>query len=111
MTQQPHQTAATEQNGRARRNGKDRPTREPGEAGFVRHVRLAGISARTEAAKGQAGAVADLNADLNADLGQRGHRMPASGDARRVLRDMPAPQRRQVLPVRASTRAAEPGRP
>ncbi len=107
MTQQPHQTAPTEQNGRARRNGKDRPTREPGEAGLVRHVRLAGISARTEAAKGQAGAVAGLNADL----GQRGHRMPASGDARRVLRDMPAPQRRQVVPVRASTGATEAGRP
>ena len=107
VTQQPHQPAPSEQSGRARRNGKDRPAREPGEAGLVRHGRLAGISARTNVAKGQAGAVADLNADL----GQRGHRMPAIGDAQRALRHLPGSQWRQVVPVRASTRGAEPGRP
>lgn len=111
MTQQHHQPAPTEQSGQARRNAKDRPAREAGQAGLVRPVRLAGICARTEAAKGHAGAVADLNADLNADLGQRGHRMHLIGDAQRVLRGVSAPQRRQVVPVRASTRDAEPGRP
>jgi hypothetical protein len=55
VTQQHHQPAPTEQSGQARRNAKDRPAREAGQAGLVRPVRLAGICARTEAAKGHAG--------------------------------------------------------
>lgn len=111
MTQQHHQPAPTEQSGQPRRNGTARPAREAGQAGLVKHVRLAGTCALIDAAMGQAGAVADLSADLNADLGQRGHRMPAIGDAQRALRHLPGSQWRQVVPVRASTRGAEPGRP
>lgn len=103
VTQQHHQPAATEQNGQLRRNGRAIPAREAGQAGQVRPVRLAGICARTGIAKGQAGA--------GADLGQRRQRMDVMEGAQRALPGVPARQRRQALPVRASTRAAEPGRP